>query len=82
MPGGKKTGGWSQGQGRNNAELKQKSQSSTDHHHQGTRLELAQEQAPGAPKTETPKHQLQDSQASRAENLQTIMAKTQAKVGL
>lgn len=68
------------GQVRNDAKLEQESQSGAEQHRpppsRKPRLELAQEQAPGAPETETQKHQFQDSQASGAENLQTIMAKT------
>lgn len=68
------------GQGRNDAKLEQESQSGAEQHgpppSRKPRLELAQERAPGVPETETQKHQLQDSQVSGAENLQTLMAKT------
>lgn len=69
-----------QGQGRNDAKLGQESQSGAEKHghppSRKPRLELAQEQAPRAPETETRKHQLQDPQVSGADNLQTITAKT------
>lgn len=67
-------------QGRNDAKLEEESQSGAEQHgpplSRKPRLELAHEQAPGAPETETQKHQFQDSQACEAENLQTLMAKT------
>ena len=67
-------------QWRNDAKLEEESQSGAEQHgrplSRKPRLELAHEQALGAPETETQKHQFQDSQAYEAENLQTLMAKT------